>query len=94
MNSLPGNDHAAVSKFRTEGVHEWQSVDGQTDATGIAAALDANTEATLAVAHEQRTANLIALYSCDDWQNKMTISKWDQVAQQIEARLGLNGDMK
>lgn len=94
MNALSGNNHAAVSKFRTEGVHEWQSAEGQTEATEVAAALDANTEATLALAHEQRTANLIALYSCDDWQDKLTTSKWDQVAQQIEANLGLNGDMK
>ncbi|MDN6530301.1 MAG: hypothetical protein L0K67_14680 [Brevibacterium sp.] len=57
MNSLPGNDHAAVSKFCTEGLHEWQEREGETDATCIALALDANTEATLALAFEQRTAN-------------------------------------
>lgn len=61
MNSLPGNGHAAVSKFRTEGLHEWQEREGETDATCIALALDANTEATLALAFEQRTANLIAM---------------------------------
>ena len=59
MNSLPGNDHAAVSKFRAEGVQEWQADEGQTDAACIAAAIDANTEATLALAHEQRTATLV-----------------------------------
>lgn len=62
MNSLSGNDHAAVSKFLTEGVHEWQEREGETDATCIAMAIDANTEATLALAFEQRTANLIAFY--------------------------------
>lgn len=63
MNSLPGNDHAAVSKFRTEGLHEWQSGEGETDATCIALAIDANTEATLALAYEQRTANLLSYMS-------------------------------
>lgn len=60
MKPLEGNTHAIVSNFRTEGVHEWQSGEGETDATCIALALDANTEATLALAFEQRTAALIA----------------------------------
>lgn len=34
--------------------------EGITDATIIATALEANTQAVLALAHEQRTANLIA----------------------------------
>lgn len=62
MNLLPGNDHAAVAKFHTEGVHEWQGREGETDATCIAMAIDANTEATLALAFEQRTANLVHAY--------------------------------
>lgn len=86
MNSLPGNDHAAVSKFRTEGLHEWQAEEGQTDATCIAVAIDANTEATLALAFEQRTANLVALYTAGP--------KFDSLHSQIVDRLGLNGDTK
>lgn len=58
---MSDNPHVATAKFRQEGVHEWQSEQGITDATLIAAALDAQTEATLALAYEQRTANLIAL---------------------------------
>ena len=54
------NTHPAVAKFRQEGVHEWQSDEGLTDATSIATILDAQVEASLALAHEQRTANLIA----------------------------------
>ncbi|UYL88378.1 hypothetical protein SEA_EVEPICKLES_91 [Arthrobacter phage EvePickles] len=57
------NTHVAMAKFRQEGVHEWQAEEGSTDATNLAAALDAQTEATLALAYEQRTANLIALWS-------------------------------
>jgi hypothetical protein len=60
---MSSNTHIAVAKFRQEGVHEWQSEEGSTDATNIAVALDAQTEATLALAYEQRTANLIALFS-------------------------------
>lgn len=62
MSSLPGNDHAAVSKFRTEGLHDFQSREGMTDATHITTAIDANTEATLALAFEQRTATLVSLH--------------------------------
>jgi hypothetical protein len=62
MSGMSGNPHAAVAKFRQEGVHEWQSYEGSTDATDIAAILDAQVEATLALAYEQRTANLIAFY--------------------------------
>jgi hypothetical protein len=58
---MRSNTHVATAKFRQEGVHEWQSEEGSTDATNLAAALDAQTEATLAIAYEQRTANLIAL---------------------------------
>ena len=59
MNEMPGNDHVAVAKFRLEGVHEQQEGEGMTDATMIAAALDAQTQATLALAFEQRTLALI-----------------------------------
>lgn len=90
MNSLPGNDHAAVSTFRTEGLHEWQSGEGETDATCIATAIDANTEATLALAFEQRTANLVA------WRAQLDRAGLDYQAtdlySEIEARLGMAGE--
>ena len=54
------NSHAQLAQERIAGVHEWQSYEGSTDATNIAAAIDALMEATLAVAYEQRTANIIA----------------------------------
>jgi len=60
---MSSNTHIATAKFRQEGVHEWQSEEGLTDATNIAAALDAQAEATLALAYEQRTANLIAAFA-------------------------------
>ena len=58
-HDMQGNDYVSVAKFRMEGVHDWQSDEGITDATLICAALDAQTQATLALAFEQRTANLI-----------------------------------
>lgn len=87
MNSLSGNDHAAVSKFRTEGVHEWQGREGETDATCIAMAIDANTEATLALAFEQRTANLIATADLHASLGRSGLAY--PIMEQISARLGM-----
>ncbi|WP_125240688.1 hypothetical protein [Brevibacterium aurantiacum] len=92
MNSLPGNDHAAISKFRTEGLHEWQAEEGATDATCIAVAIDANTEATLALGFEQRTANLIAL--AEFYGNDGHREHGLPILKEINTRLGLNGDTK
>lgn len=92
MNSLPGNGHAAVSKFRTEGLHEWQEREGETDATCIAMALDANTEATMALAFEQRTANLIAELSMQALLDQQGIVLSDAAADALNARLGMTGE--
>lgn len=53
------NTHFSRAKSMQEGVHDWQSETGQTDATMISTALDALVESNLAVAYEQRTANLL-----------------------------------
>lgn len=63
MKETTSNTHVATAKFRQEGVHEQQGYEGATDATMLAAVIDAQVEATLAVAYEQRTANLISLMS-------------------------------
>lgn len=60
MTTMPGNPHAKDAESTTEIINEWMGHEGQTDATMLAVVLDANTQATLALAHEQRTANLIA----------------------------------
>jgi hypothetical protein len=56
----------------------------------------AQTEATLALAYEQRTANLIALYTMDDSARQgmidgadMHSGNWVDVTRQIKERLGL-----
>ena len=56
----------------------------------------AQAEATLALAYEQRTANLIALYGMCDAdvealaaQAEISPSDWESIARQIKERLGL-----
>ncbi|MBO3663701.1 hypothetical protein [Microbacterium stercoris] len=53
-------DHAAQARQHIDWVHEWQSEEGATEATHLATALVAQAEATLALAEQQRIANLIA----------------------------------
>lgn len=79
------NPHISTAQFRLEGVHLWQGDTGSTDATEIAAALDAQAEATLALAYEQRTANLIGLHSAYDTRREPR--KAHEVPTQIEERL-------
>jgi len=83
---MSDNTHVAAAKFRQEGVHEWQSSEGYTDATNLATALDAQTEATLALAYEQRTANLIALFGEGFAGSDLNYSYLNK---QIRERLGL-----
>jgi hypothetical protein len=61
------------------------------------ALMTAQAEATLAVAYEQRTANLIALYSMDDGARQgmvdgagMHSGNWVDVTKQIKERLDLD----
>lgn len=58
---LPGNKYFSTALQRLDGINDWQSREGETDATAIAAALDAQAQATLASVQEQRTANLLQL---------------------------------
>lgn len=86
MSTMPGNGHVSVAKFRLEGVHEQQEGEGMTDATMIAAALDAQTQATLALAFEQRTLTLIEYAKVAD--DETADRLWTD---HITPRLGLNG---
>lgn len=52
------NTHFSRAKSMQEGVHDWQSETGQTDATMICTAIDALVESNLAIAYEQRTATM------------------------------------
>jgi hypothetical protein len=59
------------------------------DAQHIVGYLEASMQATLALAFEQRTANLIALYGPADLANKLDTAEWHHVAERIKERLGL-----
>lgn len=61
MTSLPGNPHESCVTDLDDQVDAWLAREGETDATMIAVALSANTQATLTLAYERRTANNIAL---------------------------------
>ena len=62
MSTMPGNPHASDAIRTDHHIGEnWIAPEGMTDATGIATVIQANTEATLALAFEQRTANLIEI---------------------------------
>ena len=91
MSTMPGNPHAKDSEVLTEMIGEnWIAHEGMTDATGIATMIQANTEATLALAHEQRTANLIARQA-ELKQLGLDYMATD-LAGVIDSRLGLDGD--
>jgi purine-nucleoside phosphorylase len=84
-SALKGNPHARYAEAHADTMEDWMGSEGITDATMIAVALDAQTQAALAVAYEQRTVALLA-YS----QHPLATEEDRQEAQQ-EAwqRLGL-----
>lgn len=87
------NTHFAKAQFMQEGVHDWQGREGETDATVICTALDALVESNLAVAYEQRTANMLTLVgqmiAGKDELNANERAQVMKVQAQIVERLGL-----
>lgn len=63
-----------------ESLGHWVADEGMTDATLVWGAIERNTEATLALAHEQRTANLIAYLSTSQ------LFQWSHSADAAELR--------
>lgn len=59
-------NHAQEAEKHIKWAHEWQEDEGATDATAIATPLLAQVHATLALAEQQRIANLIALAELAD----------------------------
>lgn len=93
MSTMSGNPHANDSEVLTETIGEhWIAQEGMTDATGIASVIQANTEATLALAFEQRTANLIAELSMQALLDQQGIVLSEETVDMLNARLGLDGD--
>lgn len=59
--TTPMTDHANLARENLDAVHDWQEREGETDASMLTVAIDAQVHATLALVEEQRTANLISL---------------------------------
>jgi hypothetical protein len=88
MSTLPGNPHAIPGPQVCDAGtinEEFVANEGLSDTTALLSELTRNTEATLAVAHELRTANLIAL-----WASEPGVKP--EHAAVIATRLGLGGE--
>jgi hypothetical protein len=101
MSASQGNPHmskasaATVQLVNSEIAHEsYLSEEGVTDGTMQFSALNRIAEATLALAFEQRTANLIAAFgqlNYDSEEESFLGERLDgyEIAKQIQERLGL-----
>lgn len=53
-------DHASEARRNIDGLHDYQSEAGMTEASMLTVAIEAQAHATLALVEQQRIANLIA----------------------------------
>ena len=53
-------DYRAKAEHNIEGMHDWQDEQGQTDATMLTLAIEAQAHATMHLANQQHIANLLA----------------------------------
>jgi len=96
MSNLPGNQFAEDHDEMYHNIGQTVvSEEGQTDATLIWSAIENHATATLALAYEQRTANLIALL--DTPAGRLTIMRegdhaMDAVQGEIRDRLGMRAE--
>lgn len=89
MSNLPGNPHvfegpqiASPETIENDFIGE----EGVTAETMILSELTRNTEATLALAYEQRTATLVQALLSD---SLVTDGKYDEIQAEVRNRLGL-----
>ncbi|WP_313276811.1 hypothetical protein [Timonella senegalensis] len=75
--------HARQAEDHIDWVHQWQEIEGSTDATEIAGAILAQAHATLALAEQQRIANVIA------WTTANGTEPTEETACKIAEALGL-----
>jgi len=89
MSNMQGNPHYESADRGETRLGDTLASEGITDATIVAEAQLVNTQATLALAYEQRTENLIKMlkWLCGEGASGML-----ELEAQIKARLGLNGD--
>ncbi|GLB62685.1 hypothetical protein NCCP2495_05630 [Dietzia sp. NCCP-2495] len=90
MTALPGNPHNLCVDDLNDQVNDWLEREGETDATMTAIALAANTQAVLALAHEQRTATLLQFLMWEPTRGLDTTGA--ELQEQIVQRLGLRED--
>lgn len=91
MSNLPGNPHAELAEDDIEYPGAWNELEA------VTALLQTSARATLALAYEQRTANLIALWASPgnlpdgsyDKGMEMSGVNYGDLANQIKTRLGL-----
>ena len=53
-------DYKAEAELALDSLHRWLSIEGQSDATAITLGIEAQADATLYLAENQRIANLLA----------------------------------
>lgn len=83
-------DHVKLAQESLDAVHDWQEQEGETDATLLATAIEAQAHATLALAEEQRTANLITFFKNAGAPVTVTGAEAQAaITADIRARLGL-----
>lgn len=95
MSDMNSNPHADESARLINADNTWTGVGYETaDAQHIVGHIEANTQATLALAYEQRTANLFAYWSdmtagSDRWADTPFQREMDSIQRDIRVRMGL-----
>lgn len=91
MSTMPGNPHYEVAAKASI------FIDNKLKASDQEFVAHSQVEATLALAYEQRTANMIALYAADEacaqginLATGWDIDNWASLAKTITSRLGLD----
>ncbi len=84
MSGMDSNTHYSTAEYAVELV--------PSNREPILDATVAQAYATLALAYEQRTANLIALYGTPGASSQLTVAQWEQLTTDILDRLGLGND--
>lgn len=99
MSDMNGNLGYAEAQRIIIADHEWNGVGYETaDAQHIVGHIEANTQVTLALAYEQRTANLIATLQVGavdmtDWPQQV-IDNFHRTSIEVSQRMGIEGATK
>ena len=83
-------DHAQEAARHIDWTHEWQAEVGSTEETNLANAMLAQAHATLAVAHELKTASMLAFLKWEPTGARDSEDDRD-LQREVVTRLGLDG---